>query len=137
VVAPSVSMAGSDMSARTAGRRVAVVALQRTRCSKSKGRNKDTIEVGLLSLVLGGKHGSVVFGWKHGRLSAAKHAHSACNGRAAAKVRVARQSLLRGTARQHRTGPSWASNDAPLKDLSNTRALKHLAPLATDYWAAP
>jgi hypothetical protein len=24
----------------------------------------------------------------------------------------------------------------PLKDLSNTRALKHLAPLATDYWAA-
>ena len=46
-------------------------------------------------------------------------------------------SLLRGTARQHRTGPSWASNDAPLKDLSNTRALKHLASLATDYWAAP
>ena len=44
--------------------------------------------------------------------------------------------LLRGTARQHRTGPSWASNDDPLKDLSNTRALKHLAPLATDYWAA-
>ena len=44
--------------------------------------------------------------------------------------------LLRGTARQHRTGPSWASNDAPLKDLSNTRALKHLTPLATDYWAA-
>ena len=41
----------------------------------------------------------------------------------------------RGTARQHRTGPSWASNDAPLKDLSNTRALKHLAPLATDYCA--
>ena len=32
--------------------------------------------------------------------------------------------LLRGTARQHRTGPSWASNDDPLKDLSNTRALK-------------
>jgi hypothetical protein len=26
-------------------------------------------------------------------------------------------------------------NDAPLKDLSNTRALQHLAPLATDYWA--
>ena len=77
VVAPSVSMACSDMSARTAGRRVAVVALQRTRCSKSKGRNKDTVEVGLLSLVLGGKHGSIVFGWKHGRLSAAKHAHSA------------------------------------------------------------
>jgi len=23
-----------------------------------------------------------------------------------------------------------------LKDLSNTRALKHLAPLTTDYWAA-
>jgi hypothetical protein len=44
--------------------------------------------------------------------------------------------LLRGTAQQHRTGPSWASNDAPLKDLSNTRALKHLAPLATDYWAS-
>jgi hypothetical protein len=44
--------------------------------------------------------------------------------------------LLRGTTRQHRTGPSWASNDAPLKDLSNTRALKHLAPLETDYWAA-
>jgi hypothetical protein len=37
---------------------------------------------------------------------------------------------------EHRTGPSWASNDDPLKDLSNTRALKHLAPLATDYWAA-
>ena len=34
------------------------------------------------------------------------------------------------------TGPSWTSNDASLKDLSNTRALKHLAPLATDYWAA-
>jgi hypothetical protein len=46
------------------------------------------------------------------------------------------QSLLRGTARHHRTGPSWASNDDPMKDLSNTRALKHLAPLATDYWAA-
>ena len=44
--------------------------------------------------------------------------------------------LLLGTAWQHRTGPSWASNDAPLKDLSNTRALKHLASLATDYWAA-
>ena len=42
--------------------------------------------------------------------------------------------LLLGTAWQHRTGPSWASNDAQLKDLSNTRALKHLAPLATDYW---
>ena len=37
---------------------------------------------------------------------------------------------------QDRTGPSWASNNYPLKDLSNTRALKHLAPLATDYWAA-
>jgi hypothetical protein len=37
-------------------------------------------------------------------------------------------------ARRGSTGPSWASNDAPLKDLSNTRALKHLAPLATDYW---
>ena len=46
-------------------------------------------------------------------------------------------SLLRGTARRHRTGPAWASNDAPLKDLSNTRALKHLAPLAPDYWASP
>ena len=45
--------------------------------------------------------------------------------------------VARGTARQHRTGPSWESNDAPLKDLSNTRALKHLAPLATDYWAPP
>jgi hypothetical protein len=44
--------------------------------------------------------------------------------------------VLRGTALQHRTGPSWASNDDPLKDLSNTRALKHLAPLATNYWAA-
>ena len=43
--------------------------------------------------------------------------------------------LLRGTARQHRIGPSWASNDAPSKDLSNMRALQHLAPLATDYWA--
>ena len=32
-------------------------------------------------------------------------------------------------------GPSWAPNDAPSKDLSNTRALQHLAPLATDYWA--
>ena len=31
---------------------------------------------------------------------------------------------------------AWASNDAPSKDLSNTRALKHLAPLETDYWAA-
>ena len=41
-----------------------------------------------------------------------------------------------GTSRQYRTGPSWSSNDDPLKDLSNTRALKHLAPLATDYWAA-
>ncbi len=41
--------------------------------------------------------------------------------------------MLRG---QDRTGLSWASNDAPLKDLSNTRALKHLTPLATDYWAA-
>jgi len=28
---------------------------------------------------------------------------------------------------------AW-SNDDPLKDLSNTRALKHLATLATDYW---
>ncbi len=37
---------------------------------------------------------------------------------------------------QDRTWPSWASNDDPLKDLSNTRALKHLEPLATDYWAA-
>ena len=27
-------------------------------------------------------------------------------------------------------------DDDQLKDLSNTRALKHLAPLATDYWAA-
>ena len=33
-------------------------------------------------------------------------------------------------------GPSWASNDAPSKDMSNTRALQHLAPLATDYWVA-
>ena len=46
------------------------------------------------------------------------------------------QRCCSGTARQHRTGQSWASNDDPLKDLSNTRALKHLAPLATDYWAA-
>ncbi len=37
----------------------------------------------------------------------------------------------RGTARQHCIGPSWASNDAPSKDLSNMRALQHLAPLAT------
>jgi hypothetical protein len=44
--------------------------------------------------------------------------------------------LFHGTPRQDRTGPSWASNDDPLKDLSNTRALKHLAPFATDYWAA-
>ena len=39
----------------------------------------------------------------------------------------------------HAAGPhqrSWASNDDPLKDLSNTRTLKHFAPLATDYWAA-
>jgi hypothetical protein len=43
--------------------------------------------------------------------------------------------VLSGTARQHRTGQSWASNYDPLKDLSNTRALKHLTPLATDYWA--
>jgi hypothetical protein len=39
------------------------------------------------------------------------------------------------TAWQDRTGQSWASNDFPFTDLSNTRALKHLAPLATDYWA--
>jgi hypothetical protein len=41
----------------------------------------------------------------------------------------------RGTARQHCIRPSWASNNAPSKDLSNMRALQHLAPLATDYWA--
>ena len=40
------------------------------------------------------------------------------------------------TARQHGIGPSWASNDVPSKDLSNTRAMQHLAPLTTDYWAA-
>ena len=51
-------------------------------------------------------------------------------------LRGTSRSLLRGTAWQHSTGPSWASNDDQLKDLSNTRALKHLAPLATDYWAA-
>jgi hypothetical protein len=44
--------------------------------------------------------------------------------------------LLRGTTLQDRNWPSWASNDDPLKDLSNTRTLKHLASLATDYWAA-
>jgi hypothetical protein len=44
--------------------------------------------------------------------------------------------MLRGTAWQHLTGPSWASNDTQSKDLSNTRALQHLAPLTTDYWAA-
>jgi len=38
--------------------------------------------------------------------------------------------------RQDRTWPSWASNNVPLKDLSNTRMLKHLATLATNYWAA-
>jgi hypothetical protein len=37
---------------------------------------------------------------------------------------------------QHRTGPSWASNDTPLKDLLNTRVMQHLVFLATDYWAA-
>ena len=42
----------------------------------------------------------------------------------------------RGTVRQDRTWPSWASNNVPLKDLSNTRMLKHLATLATNYWAA-
>ena len=43
---------------------------------------------------------------------------------------------LQSQVTSHRTGLSWVSNDALLKDLSNTRALKHLAPLATDYWAA-
>jgi hypothetical protein len=38
------------------------------------------------------------------------------------------QLLLSGTARQHRIGPSWASNDAQSKDLSNTRALQQLRP---------
>ena len=34
-------------------------------------------------------------------------------------------------------GVSFDAHDGPvLKDLSNTRVLKHLAPLATDYWAA-
>ncbi len=44
--------------------------------------------------------------------------------------------MLSGTEWQNHTGPSWASNDDPLKDLLNTRALQHLVPLATDYWAA-
>jgi len=47
------------------------------------------------------------------------------------------QRCCSGTARQHRTGQSWASNDDPLKDLSNTRALKHLTPLATDAGSLP
>jgi len=47
------------------------------------------------------------------------------------------QRCFHGTARQHCTGQSWASNDVQLKDLSNTRALKHLAPLATDEGSLP
>jgi len=52
------------------------------------------------------------------------------------RAATVRQLLLCGTAWQQRIWPSWASNDAPSKDLSNTPALQHLAPLATDYWDA-
>ena len=37
---------------------------------------------------------------------------------------------------QHQIGPSWASNDAQSKYLSNTRVLQHLTTLTTDYWDA-
>ena len=42
-------------------------------------------------------------------------------------------SLLRGTARRHRTGPAWASNDALSKALARTRVPQHLAPCTPDY----
>jgi hypothetical protein len=42
-------------------------------------------------------------------------------------------SLLRGTARRHRTGPAWASNDALSKALARTRVPQHLAPRTPDY----
>ena len=40
-----------------------------------------------------------------------------------------------GAAAPHRA--VMGINSDPLKDLSNTRALKHLAPLSTDYWTPP
>jgi len=43
-------------------------------------------------------------------------------------------SLLRGTA-LHRTGQSWASNDALSKALAPTRVPQHLASRTPDYWA--
>jgi len=44
----------------------------------------------------------------------------------------------RGSTAPGRHGhQTFDAHDGPvLKDLSNTRVLKHLAPLATDYWAA-
>ena len=44
-------------------------------------------------------------------------------------------SLIRDTARRHRTWPAWASNDAPSKALARTRVPQHLAPRTPDYWA--
>ena len=51
----------------------------------------------------------------------------------AALAAVLEPSLLRGTARRHRTGPAWASNDALSKALARTRVPQHLAPCTPDY----
>jgi len=64
---------------------------------------------------------------------AAAAAHALCSFHHSPRVRqLSCSAAQRCSTAQGRHG----HQTTPLKDLSNTRALKHLAPLATNYWAA-